>query len=174
MDRSLIIQAFRFITLILLQGLVFINIDLFHGRMQALVYVLFVLMMPLRTPPLLVMGMAFLLGLGVDMFYNSPGVHASASVVIGFARSRILELLAPRDGYDMKDSADIGSLGVLWFMQYSFFMIVVHHLWLFLIEAFQWSSIGVAGIKAILSAILTFVMILIGQFLFHGRKRDSL
>jgi|GEM_PF-3833048 len=62
MNRELFIQIARFILLVLLQGLVFINIDLFDGKMQAYVYVLFIILLPLRTSALLTMVFAFLIG----------------------------------------------------------------------------------------------------------------
>jgi hypothetical protein len=43
---------------------------------------------------------AFLLGITVDMFVDTPGVHTSASVFMAFVRPFVLRILAPRDGYE--------------------------------------------------------------------------
>jgi len=172
MNKETFIQVFRFISLVLAQGLVFMNIELFDGSMQLYPYILVIILLPFRTPPLVVMGVSFLLGLCVDMFYVSPGVHASACVLVGFVRGKVLELLAPRDGYDIKDRPSVGSLGIVWFIQYAFLIVLVHHCWFFVIESFRIDALFSSFGKALLSALFTFLVLLIGQFLFHRNKRS--
>ena len=123
---------------------------------------------------MLTMALAFLLGLCVDMFYNTMGVHASACVVIGFARGRILELLAPRDGYDMKDRPTVSSLGLVWFLQYGLFMVLIHHLWFFFVEALTFQHFFNTLSKSLLTVLLTFTVLILGQFLFYRHERSTI
>jgi hypothetical protein len=174
MNREIVENIIRFVVLILLQGLVLINMNLYDGSMQIYYYILFILLLPLRTPPALTMFLAFILGLCVDMFYNTMGVHASACLVIGFARGRILELLAPRDGYDIKDRPTVSGLGLSWFVQYAVLVTLIHHIWLFLIEAFKVEGILSTLGSAFLSVLFTFLVLVLGQFLFHRQRKGAL
>src|ERR1700739_3319163 len=75
----------RFIILVLLQVLIVKNINL--GRYFIFFpYVLFILLLPFNTPKPLVLFASFVLGLCIDAFYNTQGMHASACVLMAFAR----------------------------------------------------------------------------------------
>ena len=98
MNNIILTNAVRFIGLVLLQVLVLqrINIggsyaDLFH----IIVFPLFIMLLPLRTPQALLVVLGFMIGITVDWFYDSPGIHASASVFIAFIRPLILKAVAP-------------------------------------------------------------------------------
>ena len=37
----------------------------------------------------------------VDVFKSTPGMHASAMVVLGYSRPYLLKLIEPREGFDV-------------------------------------------------------------------------
>ena len=80
----------RFIALVLLQVIVLNNIN-FLGYINPYVYILFILLYPIDNNRLLFIFLGFLLGLTVDMFSDSGGVHAAATVVIAYVRPIILK-----------------------------------------------------------------------------------
>ena len=116
----------RFILLLLVQGLLLINVNIFGGFGHVNLYVLVILLLPIKSPRLLDMVIAFALGLGVDMFYNSPGLHASALVFTAFVRPLVIRILTPRDDYDFTDRPVISSLGWLWYVRYAGSVLLLH------------------------------------------------
>lgn len=68
MNSSVGIHIFRFVGLLLLQGLILRRVSagwMGYVYFDVLLYPLFIILLPLRTPRALVMVSAFLLGLGV-------------------------------------------------------------------------------------------------------------
>ena len=95
------IQIVRFIVLILIQILIANNILLNFGEyVNIYVYQLFIMLLPVSTSWWVLLIVSFSLGISVDMFTNTLGLHASTCLLIAFLRPKILAMLAPRDGYD--------------------------------------------------------------------------
>jgi len=170
MNRESGLNILRFLVLVLIQGLILSNVVLIGGRAQVYLYVLFIIMLPLRINVGFSMVLAFLLGLGVDMFYDSPGLHASAAVVAAFIRPYFIRLLTPRDDYDINDRASISNMGLLWFVRLSFALVLIHAIWIFILEAFSFSGIGIALVKALSSSIVTLLVCVVSVFLFSRKK----
>ena len=133
MINSIIKNSIRFLILVLLQVLIVQNIRL--GSFIILFpYILFILLLPFETPKLVVLFASFFLGLTIDMFYDTAGMHAAACTLIGFLRYYILKLLAPREGYEPGHTPNVDSMGPVWFITYSALIIFIHHLFFSLIS----------------------------------------
>lgn len=171
MNSDLINNIIRFVVLVLVQGLILINVDLFQGNAIAFLYIYFILMLPLKASPLGVMLSSFFIGLAIDMFYSTAGIHASAALLAGFLRYYLISAIAPRDSYDTLDKPTIYSLGLAWFLQYSLILIFVHQLWLFSIDSIGAFDFGNVLKKTVLSTLFTFVLVVIVQYLFPNRSR---
>ena len=74
-----------FVVLVLVQVLVLNNIH-FMGYINPYVYVLFILLLPVRFSRLFTLILAFALGLIIDAFSNTYGIHAFSTVLIAFLR----------------------------------------------------------------------------------------
>ena len=154
----------RFIFLILLQVWVLNNIQ-FSGYINPYVYVLFILLLPFETPAWLVLFISFFLGLSVDMFSNTIGMHASASVFMAFVRPYILQSIAPRDGYEINTFPRVFYYGLNWFFKYTIILVFVHHLFLFTVEVFSITSYYLVLWRTVLSILFTTIIIIISQYL---------
>ena len=88
-----------FIIFAMLQGLILKNVVLFDAAFCFL-YILFILMLPieLMTIPALIIG--FVIGLTIDSFYDTGGIHTSAILLISFVRERWLNMIVPQGGYE--------------------------------------------------------------------------
>ena len=172
MIEKIIRIALRFFVLILVQVLLLNNIQL-GGYINPYLYVLFILLLPLETPNWLLLLLAFLLGLGIDMFTNTMGMHAGACVFMAYCRPYITKLISPRDGYDMDTPPTLQNLGLNWFLTYSIVLVLLHHLFLFYIEVFRLHEFFPTLLRAILSSILTVTLILISQYLFYKIKSEK-
>jgi rod shape-determining protein MreD len=81
MGRSIIVNILRFIFLVFIQVFLLKNITLYSFSTPYL-YILFILLLPFETPNLLLFPLAFILGLTIDAFYDTPGLHAASCVLL--------------------------------------------------------------------------------------------
>ncbi len=154
----------RFIVLVSIQVLVLNNVQL-GGFINPYLYVLFLLTLPISTPKLLLLIVALATGLTIDMFQNTMGMHASACLILAYARPWWLRVIAPRDGYDAEAVPSIKRFGVQWFTVYSLVLILIHHTFLFYIEVFRFSEFFSTLTRALLSSIVTLFLVIIAQYL---------
>ncbi len=107
--------------------------------------------------------LAFILGLTIDIFTSTLGIHTSATVFLAFSRKYILKLISPRGGYDFGTAPNLQSMGMSWFMTYAIILVLCHHLFLFYIESFTFSQFFSTFGRVILSSIFTLILIFIVQ-----------
>lgn len=154
------------------QVLIINNIEL--GRfINPFIYVLFIIGLPFETPKWLLLVSAFIMGITVDMFDDTAGMHAAACVFIAYIRPTVLKLFSPRDGYEFGTQPSIQYLGVPWFLSYSTILIVLHHLVLFYIEVFRFSEFFSTFLRVIISSAFTVLLVVISQYLFHRKKEQA-
>jgi hypothetical protein len=158
--------------LVILQVLIIQNINL-TGYVILLPYILGIIMLPFETNKLIVLLSSFLLGVTIDYFYDSSGLHAAACTILGFARYYVLKYIAPREGYDMGVQPTIEDMGLEWFLRYAGILVVIHHFFLFYLEIFRFSEFFHTLLRIILSSIGTLGLIFLIQFLFFNNRRRS-
>ena len=162
----------RFFVLVLVQVLVIKNIEL--GRfVNPFVYVLFMIVLPFETPKWMLLIIGFVLGLTIDMFYDTMGMHAAACVFIAFVRPSVLNWFSPREGYEFGMQPTIQYLGVPLFLSYSEILIVLHHFVLFFIEVFRFSEFFSTLLRVIISSIFTLLLVVVSQYLFNKKKEEE-
>lgn len=170
MLNAIIRNIIRFAILILVQVLIIDNMEL--GRfINPFIYVLFIILLPFETPDWLLLLLGFVLGITIDMFSDTAGMHAAACVFMAYVRPGILKLFSPREGYEIGIQPTIQYLGVPWFVSYSGILILLHHLVLFYIEIFRFSEFFSTFFRVIVSALFTLLLVVLSQYLFY-RKRD--
>ncbi len=168
MITDIIKNILRFFVLILLQVIIIKNIEL--GRfVNPFIYVLFIIVLPFSIPNWLLLLVSFALGLSVDMFYDTGGIHAASCVLMGFTRSSILKLFSPREGYESGTEPTIKYLGFPWFLSYSSILIFIHHLALFYLEIFRLNEFWFTFTKVICSGVATLILVVLIQY-FIGSK----
>ena len=86
-----------FIGLLLLQVLVLNNVYILDGYATPLLYIYLVLKMNSDVSRNALMGWAFVLGLAVDLFSDTPGMNAAATTLLAFVRPGVLRLFTLRD-----------------------------------------------------------------------------
>ena len=124
-----------YVLLVVVQVLVFNNIKISSYGITPMFYVLFVLSVPFEVPNWLQLFFAFVLGYSVDMFADTPGLNTAASVFMAFMRPVMLNLLAPRDGYESGLFPYATYMGMSWFVRYCVPLVFAHHLSYFLIDS---------------------------------------
>jgi len=160
---------FIYITVVLCQVLICNNIQL-YGYINPYIYILFILVLPLKTSKYLVLLLGFLLGLSIDIFSNTPGIHASATTFMAFLRPYVINILFNRESIDKKHLPPISSMGLSWFTKYTVIMVLVHHLFLFYIEAFSFTNFFFTLTRCIFSAVFSIILLIISQLLFFKER----
>lgn len=170
-NRNAVIQFFYFIAYVGLQILLAKNLVLFD-KAFCFVYVAFLLLLPFEVGPLLLMGIGFLTGMVIDVFYDSLGIHAAACVLIMYARPYWKNLITPRGGYEIGMEPTLKLMKFEWFATYALPLILVHHLALFFIEAGGLHMFFFTFAKVLFSTVFTFISVIIIQYLFYTSKRS--
>ncbi|WP_231590668.1 hypothetical protein [Hymenobacter terrenus] len=134
-------------------------------------YLGFLLFLPITTPIVVQLLLSFGVGLTMDIFYDTGGLHAAAAVLLGFLRPWVLRLLTPRDGYDSGDAVNIHQMGWQWFSVYLTLLVLLHHAAFFLLELGSFRHFGLTMGKMLVSALFTGLALLIVQLLFFPVRR---
>lgn len=170
---EIIRHSVRFVLLVLLQTMIMNHVQ-WSGYVNPYVYILFILLLPVDLPKTLLLLLGLAEGLAIDMFSDTGGLHAAATVALCFARPGILRLLAPRDGYDEDMQLSPYTLGLKWFVTYLLLATTLHHLILFYLEVFRFNEFFITLFKTIINVAVTVLLMLLIQYLF-GRpaKRNE-
>ncbi len=170
MSRVNILHIISFFLYLLYQVLILQNVVLAHTAFCFL-YVGYLLVLPVETKPLTLMGLGFLMGFSVDLFYNSLGLHSLACVFIMYIRNYWLNNLTPQGGYDSNDTPSLALNGIQWFVVYAAPLVLLHHSVLFFAEAGGFGMFWFTALKIVASTLFTLLAILIAQFLFPSRRQ---
>jgi len=136
---SVVTYSIRFFVLLFFQVLILKQMSMGWGDVvywNIMLYPLFVLWMPVRTSTWLLLLLGFAMGLLVDIFYDSPGVHASALVLTAFVRPLALRWMEPREGYSLNAYPSRSVFGFSGFMRYAALLMGLHLFVYFSVEAF--------------------------------------
>lgn len=172
MNSTISANILRFIGLVILQVLVFKRLSFeseSFNYMSVIIYPIFILLLPIRTPHALLVFLAFILGITIDVFYDSIGVHASAAVWTAFIRPYVLKVIAPRGGYNLNFGLTKHRLGLNWFFTYASIMMLAHLAWYFSVEAFTFYYILDIFLRTIFSFIISMVFVIMYQYLLDPR-----
>ena len=168
----IIVNTIRFFVLVIGQVLVFKRIAFNWGDfafIHFIIYPLFLILLPIKTSRPLVIFLGFLIGLSVDLFYDSPGIHASAGVFTGYARGILLDFIEPYEGYNTNDSPTVETMGIGWFMTFSSILFGLHFLWYFSVEAFSFVFFFEILLNTIFSFIASFIIVMLLLLIFRPK-----
>jgi len=169
-SRDVYINFIRFIFLVLLQVLLLNRIDLF-GYVNPYLYVLFVILLPLETPRWLLLMSAFLMGFCIDIFMKTMGMNMAATLFIAWMRPGLITALSRNREIEPGMKPRIRDFGFRWFFVYAGVLVLVHHILVFFLEAFKFNHFFNTLTNAILSALLTMLIIILSQYIFNRGKK---
>lgn len=168
MSRVLFVNIIRIIILVPIQVLVLDNINL-GGYVNPYLYVLFILLLPIEIPGWALLFLSFFIGLSVDVFAGTPGMHAAASTLMAYVRPLVIRSVGISRDIDPGLEPSIPSMGFSWFFMYSILLITIHHFALFVIEVFRFSGLFSTLLRTLYSTLFTLALVIIVQYLF-GRQ----
>ncbi|MFV8392418.1 rod shape-determining protein MreD [Flavobacterium sp. LB2P6] len=168
MNSTLLVNIFRFILLLAVQIIIFNNMN-FLGYISPFPYILYIILYPVNGNKSGLVVASFMLGLIMDMFSNSGGIHATACLVLAYFRPSIFKF-----AFGLSYEYQTVKLNdVLTPERFSFILlsVAIHHFTLFLLEAFQFSLIIDILLRSLLSTVFTIIICIIIIYLIKPNKR---
>jgi rod shape-determining protein MreD len=167
MNNTVLNTVLRFIGLVLLQVIICSNIN-FLGYLNPYIYIIVIFLYPISNNRLLFIFLSFLLGLSVDLFLDSGGVHATASVAITYVRPLFLKFSfgAAYEYQAIKFSNTTFSQRLIYFIA----LIVIHHALLFSLVIFDQNEALLIIKQTFYSSIFTLIICLLLTSLFSKKE----
>ncbi len=122
-------------------------------------YPLIIILTPLAVSKSLILIVAFIIGLFIDYFYQSFGVHSASLVFVAFIRPYVLNIIEPRGGYRADNLPTTQYYGFGWFLSYSAILLFVHLLVYFSLDAFSMVYIEKILVNTLLSFVASFLIL---------------
>jgi len=151
-------QIGRYIVVMLLQVLLFDQLQLL-GVCHPYIYVLCLMMMPITLPHSADMIIGAAVGIVMDIFCNSLGVHMAACILLMFLRPYILGTIVS-DKDRLNEQINLRTIGMEALIKYVVILVVIHHLTVFMLAAWSWSHIGFVLIETVVSSFITGLIVI--------------
>jgi rod shape-determining protein MreD len=168
MNSIVLGNIFRFVLLLAVQILVFNNMD-FWGYVSAFPYILFIILYPVNGNKYGLLVSSFFLGLIMDLFCNSGGVHATACVLLAYIRPSFFKF-----SFGLSYEYQTVKLNdVLTPERFTFILlsVITHNFTLFLLESFQITFFLDVLLRTLLSTVFTIIICIILIYLIKPNKR---
>lgn len=159
MAKEILKYLMLFVVLAVAQVLVFNHLCLFNVAVP-LVFIYFIIKLPVNLPVNWAMTFSFLLGLTVDIFSNTQGMNALACTILAAIRLPLLRLYFPREEDLTNPEPSLRTLGPSVYMKYLITAVAVYCALFFIIEAFTFYNWTLMLLRIAASTLLTFIIIL--------------
>jgi hypothetical protein len=173
MKNSIFPHIWRFLGLVAVQGLLLKQMATSIGAswFNVLLYPLFILFLPMKMFPPYAVLLGFSVGMAVDFFYGSPGIHASAGAFSAFVRTVILAAFAPKGGFSGKEPI-FAPTHVSWqtFFQGAALFFALHLFWYFSVDAFTFVYFGTIALKTFAAWVLTMIFVVLFTAMFNPQN----
>lgn len=173
MNSNILPNVWRFFGLLAVQVLLLkqmgqaVNSTYFN----VLLYPLFILFLPMQTAAPVLVLLGFAIGMAVDIFYATPGIHASAGAFSGFARTFVVGAFAPKGGFSPKEPI-FSPTHVSWqtFIQGAAAFMFLHIFWYFSVDAFTFVFFGSILLKTLAAWALTMIFVVLYAALLNPKN----
>lgn len=162
LTNNLLVRILAIPFLILLQVVLFNNMVVFNGLIP-LFYIVFILFYNPKENNSLFLFLSFVLGFGLDILTNTPGINAFACVLLAYLRQFILPMI-DRNSYFEINFFSFSNFNLLQNFIYIFLMAFIHHFALYFIEAMKFSLFFSVLLNSFFASLLTSLFIFIYSF----------
>ena len=169
MNNSAILNnSLRFVLLLAFQVIIFNEIN-FLGYINPFPYILFIMLYPVNGSKAGLLLSSFALGLIMDLFLNSGGVHTTACLTLAYLRPSIFKFSFGLS-YEYQTVKINESLSP---ERFSFILIsvILHHLILFILEIFTFEFFFRIILRTLLSTLVTTIICILIIYLIKPNKR---
>ncbi len=167
LKRNIIRAIFVLIIQLILLKRIDISFENFN-YVHFTIYPIILALIPYKSSKTLIVFLGFILGLIVDLFYDSIGIHAAACTLVAYLRPYILNMISPVEGYK-KDGLTSFSYGIPWFISYLGIFLFIHLITVYSLEAFSFVYLKEIILRTIFSFIASLFLITIAQLIFNPK-----
>jgi hypothetical protein len=165
-------HIFRFIIFILIQFYVLNKVPHLHRFIVPYLYYLPLLWLPFSVSRLGLLLIGFTVGLTLDYFMMTPGLHAAACVLVAYVRPFVINILTPKDNSEFT-YREPSPKAMQWtpYAFYVFVLTLLHHGYMVFL---QWLSFGTFldfVIKVIATTAISMLLIFTVEFLFPRKLK---
>ena len=165
-------NTFRLIVVLFLQVFILKKLSPLHGLVVPYFYYVFILWLPFRATRTMILFSGFVVGLLIDMFYKTPGLHTAAIVLIAYLRPFIINLLMPKEATEWgNEEPNRFSMGSVPYATYIIILTLLHNTYLILLEWMQFGSFFYFLGKLLATSLISLLLILISELLVHRKTR---
>ena len=156
---------------IALQILVFNQVNI-GGYINPYIYPLLIILLPFDIAGWLLLLIAMALGLFVDLFTATLGMHLFATVFMAGLKPSIIKFLS-LDKSEPGSSINVKHHGVLVSFSFLAILFFVHHMAYFLLESFSYSGFGDAVLRGLASVVVSVLLSFILILFFNNYKKHE-
>ena len=169
---DLVKNIFRVFIFIVVQVYVLDKLPPLHRFVIPILYYLFILWLPFSLNRLSLLLIAFVTGLTLDYFTQTPGLHAAACVLIAYVRPFIISILIPKDTAEFNyREPSPRAMGWAPYSVYVFILTLLHHTYLTLLEWLQFGTFLDFIIKVLSTTGISLLLIFTVELLFPRKLK---
>jgi rod shape-determining protein MreD len=172
MTNLIVRNSIRFLFLVFFQVLILNHINL-GGYTNPYLYIYFILLLPFATPRWMLLFSAFLMGISIDLFTNTYGLNATATVLMAFCRPYVIRAISHEPEEDLGIQPSLRVFGFRWFFLYSLILILIHNTALFYLEVFRFTEFFTTFLRVLTSTLFTLVLVFLSEVIFHSRENPK-
>jgi len=130
----------------LLQIFLFNNL-MISAFFSPLIYVAFLLLLPIETPPIVMLLLGLLSGVAMDWTMGAAGVNTAATVFVAFFRLQLLGMLLGRENVHDGGVPSALRMGDKLFFEYTVCFVALHHAIFFAMESLSLAHLWLTGLR---------------------------
>ena len=170
MNNRVLMNIIRFIVLVAVQVLLVNHIRL-GGYVHPYIYLILVMLLPINIQGWKLLLWGFSIGMVIDLFMGTLGMHAGATTLMAFCRPAIIRIVSGSQKLETFKEPNINQLGFPWFLRYTLCMVLVHNFTYFMLEGFSFHLVGQALLRILISVPVSTFLILVILYLFSREKK---
>ena len=166
--NKILSQGLFFLFLLCLQVFILNNIN-FLGYINPYLYIAFIFLYPLEENKFPLLFLSFILGISIDFFSDSGGIHAFSTILITYTRLffvRVYFRKIPSDYPFFKlKSESIGKV-----FNYVVTLTLIHHFIYFSFASFSFQNLSIVLLNTLYSGTFTLILFFLGTYIFKKSK----
>jgi rod shape-determining protein MreD len=166
--NKILSQGLFFLFLLCLQVFILNNIN-FLGYINPYLYIAFIFLYPLEENKFPLLFLSFILGISIDFFSDSGGIHTFSTILIAYTRLffvRVYFRKIPSDYPFFKlKSESIGKV-----FNYVVTLTLIHHFIYFSFASFSFQNLSIVLLNTLYSGTFTLILFFLGTYIFKKSK----
>lgn len=160
---KIITEIGRLLLIFALQVLLFDHLHIGSWGL-VMMYILFLINLPARIPRWAEMIIGFMVGMMMDVWHASIGIHIAACVALTFVRPLLLNNTV-QDVERIKDNLSSQNIGRAEYIKCAVILTVLHHFIVFSLETWNIQFWWMVLLQTLISSVMTLVIILGYEYL---------